>query len=146
MTHGLAGPAPAPPPLPPWHPPPPPRTNGLAIAALVVGIVGLALCWVPFVGLGLPVLALGLGAAGLGRARGTGPGRGPGLAGVVLGGLGLLVAVTATIVFVLIWPKVSPCLDSRLPADARTQCLRDHLGLPPAAPTAPAGGQQFSRS
>ncbi|MFI5100223.1 MAG: hypothetical protein ACHQE5_06875, partial [Actinomycetes bacterium] len=89
---------------------------------------------------------LGLGATGLGRARGTGPGRGPGLAGVVLGGLGLLVAVTATIVFVLIWPKVSPCLDSRLPADARTQCLRDHLGLPPAAPPAPAGGQQFSRS
>jgi hypothetical protein len=140
-------------PPPGWYPPPagyppayppPGRSNGLAIASLVVGIVGLALCWIPFVGAGLPVVALGLGAAGLGRTRGTGPGRGPGIAGVVLGVLGLLGAVTVTTLFVFLWPKVSPCLDARLPSDVQAQCLRDHLGLPGPESSVPVGGQRFS--
>ncbi len=159
MTQGPPAPPPGPPPG--WYPPPQPRppgygpapyyplpaaggTNGLAVASLVVGIVGLALCWIPFVGAGLPVLALALGAAGLGRARATGPGRGPGIAGVVLGALGLLGAVTVTTLFLFLWPRISPCVDSRLSPDAQARCLRDHFGVPQPGPSVPVVGPQFS--
>ncbi|MEL7977342.1 septum formation family protein [Isoptericola sp. F-RaC21] len=57
----------------------PPGTDGLSIAALITGILGIS-----------PV-ALGLGIAGMRRTRRTGQsGRGLAIAGVVLGGLGIL--------------------------------------------------------
>ena len=164
MTQGPTGPAPGAPPGPPpaappgWYPPPgyqrpagppwpqppPSGTNGLAIASLVIGIVGLAICWIPFVGVGLPLLALGLGAAGLGRAHGTGPGRGPGIAGVILGALGLLGAVTVTTLFLFLWPRISPCVDARLSPDEQSQCLRDHFGLPRPGSTVPVDRPQVT--
>jgi hypothetical protein len=85
----------------------------LAVPAALVGAVGLVLSWVPFAGLVLPVVAVGLGAAGLGQAQGVDPRTPEGLRsrraavmGVVLGALGVLVAVTATVVFVVVWPSV----------------------------------------
>ncbi|MFD6136246.1 DUF4190 domain-containing protein [Isoptericola sp. NPDC056618] len=58
---------------------PAPGTDGLSIAALITGILGIS-----------PV-ALGLGIAGMRRARRTGQsGRGLAIAGVVLGALGIL--------------------------------------------------------
>ena len=88
--------------------------------------------------------AIGLGAASLGRARATGPGRGPGAAGVVLGVIGLLGAIAVTTLFLLVWPKVSGCLDGALSSDAAAQCVRDHLGLPTPEPSRGGDGPTFS--
>jgi hypothetical protein len=117
-------------PPPPGYPPRPARTSGLCVTSLVVGIVGLTLFWVPIGGAVLPVAALCVGAAGLGRARGTGAGRGPGVAGVILGAVGLLLAVATTTAFLIIWPKVGPCLDARLSSTQTAQCLRHNFNLP----------------
>jgi hypothetical protein len=103
-----------------------------------VGIVGLTLFWVPFAGAVLPVAALCMGAAGLGRARGTGAGRGPGVAGVILGAVGLLLAVAATTTFLIIWPKVGPCLDAGLSSAQTAQCLRHNFNLPSPAASNPS--------
>jgi uncharacterized protein DUF4190 len=80
----------------PSYPPPPPsppagyptggRTNGLAVASLVLGIV-----WLCGVG---SILALVLGFMALGRIKRTGEGgRGMAIAGIVLGTIGAVVLV-----------------------------------------------------
>ncbi len=96
----MAPPVPATPPPPPpaaYAPPPPTRTNGMAIAALVLGIV-----WVYGVG---SVLALVFGysaKAEIDRSGGAQTGRGMAVAGIVLGwvgvgliAFGILVALTS---------------------------------------------------
>jgi hypothetical protein len=110
------------------------------VAGLVVGVVGLVTSWVPFVGIGLPMLAVALGAAGLGTASRTFRGRGQGVAAVVLGAVGVVVCIAVTAVFLVLWPRVSPCLDSRLGPDAQARCLRGQLGLSTPATPAPAQG------
>ncbi|MEV6910317.1 septum formation family protein [Amycolatopsis sp. NPDC051071] len=76
--HPMAGPAPAPPygfPHPPGHPGPRHKTSGLAIAALVLGLIGcLPLSVVPAIILGIVALTQ------------TGPGKRPGR-GLAIGGL-----------------------------------------------------------
>lgn len=66
------------------------RTNGLAIAALVIGVVGLLL---------LPILAgpigVPLAAVGLSRSREYGSGRGMSIAGLVLGIFNVLIGLAA---------------------------------------------------
>ncbi len=72
-----------------WSAPPPPQ-DGLSIASLLVGVLGLLSCIGVFVG---PV-ALGLGIAGLQRikARGT-RGRGLAITGIVTGSIGTVAAL-----------------------------------------------------
>jgi hypothetical protein len=90
-------PPPYPPPYQqPYHLPhrPPPPSNGIATGGFVVALVGAALSLVPFLGIvswvispvGLVLSIVGLTAA----SRKGGAGRGLAIAGVVLGGLGLL--------------------------------------------------------
>ncbi|MEP0843274.1 MAG: DUF4190 domain-containing protein, partial [Phycisphaerae bacterium] len=82
-----------PPPGAYYSPPPflptPQRTSGLAIAALIVGILGLPSCCVPlFAG-----LAVVFGVAALpGIRRGEVSGRGLAITGIVLGSVGILLA------------------------------------------------------
>lgn len=68
-----------------------PATNGPAVAALVLGALGLSFATNPalFV-LAVPVGLTGVvcGAVGIGRANATGVGRGQSIAGIVTGGLG----------------------------------------------------------
>jgi hypothetical protein len=79
--------------FPPVYPPDPygsypqPATrNGLAIASLVCSVLGLC-C-----GIG-SLVGIGLGIAGLNQAQQLGTGRRLSIAGIVVGGLGVLVAV-----------------------------------------------------
>ena len=95
-------PTPAPPPPPPVVTPPTPQphqvayqgaprpveTNGMAVAALVLGIVGLLL---PI----LSVLALIFGGIGMSKANQGASGKGMAVAGLVLGILGTLVLIAA---------------------------------------------------
>jgi hypothetical protein len=75
-----------------------PRTNSLAVASLVLGIISWLLC--PFVG---GVLAVIFGHVARGQIRRTGEGgAGMAMAGLVLGYVHLAVAVLATIIWILI--------------------------------------------
>ena len=75
------------------------RGSGLAVAAMVLGILALLLCWTVIGGVLLGLLAVVLGVVASGRARrGLGEGRGMAIAGIVLGVLGLLISV-ALVVF-----------------------------------------------
>lgn len=72
------------------HPP----GNGLAVAGLVLGILGLALCWLPFVGWLCALVGIILGALGMSRAKKIG-GRGKGMAvaGLICGIIGLFIGI-----------------------------------------------------
>ena len=77
-----------------------PPENGIAVAGLILGILGIVLFWLPLIGMLVALIGLVLGALGMGKARRTG-GKHFGLAvtGLVTGivgfivGLGVLAAV-----------------------------------------------------
>jgi len=78
--------------------------NGLAVAALVLGIVSLVFCWVPYFDWVLAALAIIFGAVGVSTAnRRMGAGKGMAVAGLVLGIVTVLLGV---IFFALIWAAV----------------------------------------
>jgi hypothetical protein len=67
------------------------ESNGIATAAMVVGIVSLVtLC---FFGWFLGIASIGLGVGGLGRSKTTGTGRGQAIAGIVTGGVAILLGI-----------------------------------------------------
>jgi predicted PurR-regulated permease PerM len=71
-----------------------PLGSGMAIAALVLGILALVTFWTYVGGILLGLIAIVLGVVALGRVRrGRAAGRGMAIAGVVLGTLGLLLSV-----------------------------------------------------
>lgn len=73
--------------------------NGLGTAALVLGIIGVVLCWIPFTGWALNILAVIFGGVGMGRAkRGEATNKSSALAGLVLGAIGLAVWIVIVIV------------------------------------------------
>ena len=72
---------------------------GVAVTSLVTGIVGLVLCWVPWVGLALGVIATTFGGVGIYRAnRNRADGIGLATAGLVLGILATVGGVASTAV------------------------------------------------
>lgn len=108
-----------------WTPPPgqayggpppgagPGQTNGLAIGALVVGIIALLSAFIPFVGIFAIVpglVALVLGIIGLRKAGQLGSGRGMAIAGTVLGVLAILGAI-AWIVFTVFLSQAAEGID-----------------------------------
>ncbi|HSL74807.1 MAG TPA: DUF4190 domain-containing protein [Ilumatobacteraceae bacterium] len=82
------------------------RSNpGIATAAMVLGIVGVTLAWVPFlVALGLvaAVLAIALGIAGLRSARRSGANRGHAVVGLATGGGALVISVVGIALTVVV--------------------------------------------
>jgi lysylphosphatidylglycerol synthetase-like protein (DUF2156 family) len=82
----------------PYAPPPGPggsdsRPKGMAITALVLGVLALVLCWTIIGGLLLGLVALVLGIIAAGRAkRGAAGGRGMAITGAVLGVIGAVLA------------------------------------------------------
>jgi hypothetical protein len=80
----------------PAAPPPGSKvTNGLAIASLICGVLGLALFWACFVGLVLAIVAVVLGVMGRSKSRQL-PGEsgsGMALAGMITGGIGVALGI-----------------------------------------------------
>ena len=71
-------------------------SSGLAITSMVLGIVGLVLCWFIYIGLPAALLGVILGFIALNKVKaGTGGGRGMAVTGIVCGfiAIGLVVVV-----------------------------------------------------
>ncbi|GLZ30562.1 hypothetical protein Lesp02_27510 [Lentzea sp. NBRC 105346] len=90
----------------PIHPPqqqPQPPQNGMGVAALVLGLLGLLFSFIPLVGVvAWPMVILGLvfGIVGLGKAnKGRATNKGLAIAGIALSLCGLLVCIAWTVFF-----------------------------------------------
>ncbi len=77
--------------------PPALKGNGLAVAALVLGIIALVFCWIPFLNvlsIILGLIGLGLGVPGLlGALRGRRSGKGIAITGVILSVVAIIAAI-----------------------------------------------------
>lgn len=85
--------APAPPPMPGAPAVAARSSNGMAVAALVCGILSIVLfftVWIPVI---LGILAIVFGAVGIGRANKGAPQKGLAIAGLVCGALGIAFAI-----------------------------------------------------
>jgi len=69
----------------------PAPSNGLGIAGFVLGLLGLAFFWFPFVGLALAILGVILSAVAIANGRKSGAGTGLAVAGLVLGVMAVLI-------------------------------------------------------
>lgn len=120
---------------PPPYVPSTEQRNGIAVAALVLGIVALILGWLPFVfvlgGLAA-VLAIVFAAVGLRRARARGVGRAMSIAGLVLG----IVGIGATVIGAFVTSAFVDAFDRYdHPAEHSvdvTRCEFDAAASPPA--------------
>lgn len=74
-----------------------PQQNGLAIAAMVVGIVSLTIGWLPFGGLALGIAAIVMGAIALKKKTN----KGMSITGIVTGGISVLWNLFVTAMFVI---------------------------------------------
>lgn len=74
-------------------------SNGIAIAAMVIGIVAILISWIPILGALAGILALVLGFIGRGKFKKTPAvgGSGPAITGIVTGILATLISVAVTI-------------------------------------------------
>jgi hypothetical protein len=110
---------------PTYAAPPPaaarPGGAGMAIGALVLGILALLFCWTVIGGILFGLVALILGFIASGRAkRGVATGRGMAIAGIVLGLLGLLISVGLVVLGVSLLNSDS--------AQTLKQCVQDANG------------------
>ncbi|UGU34863.1 DUF4190 domain-containing protein [Mycolicibacterium smegmatis] len=96
--------------------------NGLGIAALIAAIAGLVLCWSIIGGLIVGVVAIVLGFLGHGRAkRGEATNGGVAIAGIVLGGI----AVVLSLAFIAIWATLGFKWFEELGGREYIACLED---------------------
>ena len=106
------------------HPasPAPPVGNGLAVAGMILGILGLALCWIPFVGALVALLGIVFGAIGWSKASRTGRNKGMAITGVVCGILGVVAGIVIVVFALLFSRAVEHGLD-----DAKVELAKAHV-------------------
>lgn len=97
----------------PGYQPPPPQSGsaGLAIASMVLGILSIPCFCVWWVSIPLAIIAIILGVVALNSVKsGQGGGRGMAQAGLILGAIGLLLAI----ILIVIGLVAGPALQQRL--------------------------------
>ncbi len=85
------------------------KSQGLGVAGMVCGIVGLVFCWVPFFGFILSLLGCVVGAVQLAKIKKspeTHGGKGQAIAGLVCGIVGLAIGISMTIAFLALAAEV----------------------------------------
>lgn len=95
---------------PPAYPAPAPEQpkNGFGVTGLVVGIVGLALSWIPGLNFVLGVVATVFGSLGWWQAnRGKATNKGMAIAGFVMGVIGVAIAIGLLIIVGMSFPGTS---------------------------------------
>jgi Tfp pilus assembly protein PilE len=129
--------------------PAPVQGNGMAVAALVLGILAVVLCWAWFLGGILGILAIIFGALGSGKARRLGgKNKGMAVAGLVLGVVGLVLAIAVIVLAVVFARSVDGYMTKAKTSEAKLQLRQlerriksyyDERGeLPPSAQRMPA--------
>ncbi|AWE48472.1 MULTISPECIES: DUF4190 domain-containing protein [Streptomyces] len=114
-----------------YHEPEAPRSNGMAIAALVLGITACVFFWTVFGGIILGLLGLVLGIVAARRARGgRARHRGMAVAGAILGALGLIassviVAVGVSFLTSDSFKDYNDCVQHADSQAERDQCAQD---------------------
>lgn len=73
--------------------------NTIAIASMVLGIIGVITCWIPVVGLVLGIVALVLSIKGMKNAKYTNKGKGFSIAGLSCGAVG----TTLSVIYLFVW-------------------------------------------
>lgn len=108
------------------QPYPQPRTgNGKAIAALVLGVLAIVLCWTSIFDVVLVALAVIFGFLGLSDAKRGGGGRGMAISAIACALVG---AILATVLTVVIFQRIKPCLDNyHKGSSLQSSCIRDRL-------------------
>jgi hypothetical protein len=97
--------------------------NGLALAGMVCGIVGLVTGWVPFfgiIGIVASIVGLSLSIPGLRRSRESGERRSFAITGIITSILGILVGVVGIVLTVLLFREVQR-FESPGPYDAKLE-------------------------
>ncbi|MFD9859136.1 DUF4190 domain-containing protein [Streptomyces alboflavus] len=101
------------------------RQNGLATAAVTLGVIGLCTS-VVFIGGPLAVIGLILGIAALMTAKRTGVGRGKAVTAVVTSSLAIVVSGLVAVLMVWYANKTQECYQPDS-FHQYTQCVREHL-------------------
>jgi len=102
--------------------------NGAATASVVMGSVGLAIAFLPFVvvaGFVLVVLAIVFGIIGIRQSKTTGTGRGASIAGLVMGCLGVLASIVGVVLSVMVWNEVIAFAEPGPVSTEVTNCVID---------------------
>jgi len=125
---------PTPPPPPAYTPPPAAPRNGLATAGFVVALLGLLGSFIPVLNIGgmiLGVVGAILAVVGLTKVKTVGVGKGLAIAGIVLGGLAVIIAIIVNVLFVaVVKDSVDEVTDTtvQVPADSSDDAAGDDEG------------------
>ena len=103
-------------------------SNGLGVAALVLGIVALLFCWVPFLGGLVALIGLILGFIARGKVRrGQATNGGMALIGIILSVLALIVNIVIVAGVIFIGTQLEDCTDPNLSPEEVSACLEENL-------------------
>jgi len=105
--------------------------SGLAIAALVIAIIALVICWIPFVGAFIALGALVLSVVAWVTSKSAGRPIGLAVAATVVSALAFVAGVLITILVVWAWDEfgddIRDCSDATLTQQEQEQCLEDRI-------------------
>jgi hypothetical protein len=134
MTQYHGGPPPPPyygSPMPYRVPAPPTKRNGLGTTALVLAVIGLALCWSVIGGVLLGIVAIVLGASGRARvARSEADNRTVATSGIALGVLAVVVSLAVIPVWTRFYSEIGmpayfACVSGTTDPAAARRCADD---------------------
>ncbi len=111
---------------------PKPGAGGLSIVALVIAIIALIICWVPFLGGGAALIALILGIVGWVSSKKAGRPAGLAIAATIISVLALIVGIVVSIAFIVLAAKAADA-DQYCNQVSSTQaeydkCIEDEVG------------------
>ena len=98
---------------PMWQPgygypmPVPQSSNGVGIAGFVTGLVGLVLCWVPWLGVLLAIVGVALSGVGIAQGKKRSMSNGLAIAGLVCGIIGLIPSIIIMVAFLSVATQFS---------------------------------------
>lgn len=106
--------------------------GALSVIALVISIVALLICWVPFLGGGAALIALVLGIVAWVSAKKSGRPAGLGITATIISVLALIVGLVVSIAFLVLVSKSTDadkvCQRSSTTQAQYDQCMQDEVG------------------
>jgi hypothetical protein len=92
---------------------------------LVISIVALVFCWIPFLGIVLAIAGLILGIVAWAGAGKKNRPKGMGVAATIVSIVALLGAIAVTVLVIWVWDRVEHCADPNLTQQQQDQCVED---------------------